>query len=172
MVALDDRGEQTRISNKKQEGTGLMTTSATRATKPPPRWYWIVSALALVWMLIGVAAWSADLLMDQRALDAMSEGQRQLYSARPDWLFVVYAIAIFSGLLGTIGLLARKIWAKWMFAISLAAIVLQFGYTFLIMNAVQLIGAAAAVPFPLVIFAIGALLLWMSIKAEKSGWIR
>lgn len=149
-----------------------MNTLATHATTTPPRWYWIVSALALVWMLIGVAAWTADLLMDQSALDAMSEGQRQLYVARPGWLFVVYAIAIFSGLLGTVGLLARKMWAKLMFAVSLAAIILQFGYTFLIMNAVQLIGAAAAVPFPIVIFAIGALLLWMSIKAERNGWIR
>ncbi len=142
------------------------------AASQPPRWYWIVSGLALVWMILGVLAWIADLMMDPTALDAMSDGQRQLYAARPGWLFIVYAIAVFSGLLGAIGLLARKLWAKWLLALSLAAIVLQFGYTFLIMNAVQLIGAAAAIPFPIIIFTIGALLMWMSVRAEGNGWLR
>jgi hypothetical protein len=137
----------------------------------PPKWYWIVSALALVWMLFGVLAWTADFLMDEAALEQMSEGQRQLYSVRPQWLFVIYAIAVFSGLVGTIGLLLRKGWATIAFAVSLAAIIVQFGYTLLVMDAVALIGAAAALPFPLVIFVIGLLLLWLSVHAKKSGWI-
>ena len=149
-----------------------MNTTAIHASTSPPKWYWIVSGLALVWMVIGVLSWTMDLLMDQAALEAMPEGQRQLYMARPQWLFVVYAIAIFSGLFGAVGLLLRKAWAKWMFVVSLVAIVVQFGYTFMVMNAIDLIGAAAAVPFPLVIFTIGACLLWMSIQAQKSGWLR
>jgi hypothetical protein len=149
-----------------------MNTTVIDASTTPPKWYWIVSVLALVWMIIGVFAWTMDLLMDQAALEAMPEDQRQLYMARPQWLLVVYAIAIFSGLFGAIGLLLRRAWAKWMFVVSLVAIVLQFGYTFMVMNAIELIGAAAAVPFPLVIFTIGALLLWMSIQAKKFGWIR
>lgn len=137
----------------------------------PPAWYWIVAALALVWMAIGVAAWVMDLLTDEAAIAQMSEAQQQLYRSRPTWLFAVYAVAIFAGLVGAIGLLLRKGWAVSSLAVSLIAIIVQFGYTFLGMDAIRVLGAAAAVPFPLVIFAIGAVLLWFSAHARKRGWI-
>ena len=137
----------------------------------PPTWYWVVSVLALIWMLFGVFAWTMDFLMDEAALAQMTDAQRQLYSVRPQWLFIVYAIAIFSGLVGAIGLVMRKAWAIPAFWISLIAIVIQFGYTLFGMDAIRLLGAAAALPFPIVIFAIGAALLWFAIRAKKSGWI-
>jgi len=137
----------------------------------PPTWYWAVSVLALIWMLFGVFAWTMDFLMDEAALAQMTDMQRQLYSVRPQWLFVVYAIAIFSGLAGVIGLLMRKAWAIPAFWISLIAIIIQFGYTLLVMDAVRQLGAAAALPFPIVIFAIGAALLWFALQAKKSGWL-
>ena len=101
----------------------------------------------------------------------MSEAQRQLYAARPQWLFAVYGVAIFSGLAGAIGLLLRKSWASTLFGVSLAAVIVQFGYTFLVMHAVEVLGAAAAIPFPLVIFVIGVVLLWFARRSRRSGWI-
>lgn len=137
----------------------------------PPRSYWIVAGIALVWMLFGVAAWFMDLLTDEAALAQMTDAQRELYLRRPQWIFIVYALAIFSGLVGAIGLLARKAWAVTAFAVSLAAVVVQFGYTFLVMRAAELLGAAAALPFPLVIFAIGLLLWRFAARAKARGWI-
>lgn len=137
----------------------------------PPTWYWVVSILALLWMLFGAVMWWMDLMMDPAALAQMSEAQQQLYASRPQWLFVVYAVAIFSGLLGSIGLLLRKRWATPLFLLSLVAIVVQFGYIFIAMRAVELLGAAEAVSFPVVIFAIGAGLWWLSGHARKRGWI-
>jgi hypothetical protein len=141
------------------------------STIKPPTWYWVVSVLALIWMLFGVFAWTMDFLMDEAALAQMTDAQRQLYSVRPQWLFIVYAIAIFSGLVGAIGLVMRKAWAIPAFSISLIAIVIQFGYTLFGMDAIRLLGAAAALPFPIVIFAIGAALLWFAMRAKKSGWL-
>ncbi len=146
-----------------------METSA--AAIKPPTWYWIVSSLALVWMLFGVMAWTADLMMTDEMAAQMSDAQRQLHEARPQWIFVVYGIAIFSGLLGAIALLLRKGWAVVAFAISLAAVVVQFGYTFIVMKAAQVLGAAVALPFPIVIFAIGAALLWFARHAKRVGWL-
>lgn len=137
----------------------------------PPRWYWIVSWLAVAWMLVGVMAWVMDLMMDEAAFARMSEAQRELYRRRPAWLFADYAVAIFSGLAGAIGLVVRKSWAVIAFGISLAAVFVQFGYFVFGMGAVELIGAAAALPFPLVIIAIGVALLWLSMEAQKRGWI-
>lgn len=137
----------------------------------PPKWYWVVAGLAVVWMLIGVMAWFADLMMDDAALAQMSQAQQQLHESRPQWVFVVYAIAIFSGLAGAIGLLMRKSWAVPALTISLAAVIVQFAYTFFVLNAIRLLGAAAALPFPLVIFAIGVALLWFATRSKKAGWI-
>ena len=136
-----------------------------------PRWFRVIAILAVIWMLFGVMAWIMDLMTDETALAQMSEAQRQLYASRPQWLFVVYAIAIFTGLAGAIGLVAKKAWATILLAISLVAIVIQFGYTFTAMHAVEILGPASAVPFPMVIFLIGAALLWFSLLAKRSGWI-
>jgi hypothetical protein len=137
----------------------------------PPRSYWVVAVLALAWMLLGVVAWTFDLMTDEQAVAGMSEPQRQLYAARPGWLFGVYAVAIFSGLLGAVGLLMRKRWAVMLLTLSLVAIVIQFGYTFLGMNAIGLLGPGEALPFPLVIFAIGVALLWFASRSRRSGYI-
>jgi len=140
-------------------------------TNRPPRWYWVVAILATLWMLFGVVAWCMDLMMDPATIAQMPEAQQQLYQSRPQWLFVVYGVAIFSGLLGAIGLLLRKRWATSLFLLSLLAVVVQFGYTFVAMHAVELLGAAQALPFPIVIFVIGVALWWFSGKAGKRGWL-
>jgi hypothetical protein len=145
--------------------------NSTSAAGKPPTWYWVVSGLALLWMLLGVMAWGMDLMTDEATVAEFSEAQRQLYASRPQWLFVVYGVAIFSGLGGAIGLLMRKSWASMLFAVSLVAIIIQFGYTFLGMHAVQVLGAAEAIPFPVVIFVIGVALLWFANRSRKAGWI-
>lgn len=137
----------------------------------PPRWYWIVTGLALLWMLFGVFALIMDVVTDETTLAELSEAQRQLYAARPGWLFGVYAAAILTGLAGVVGLLLRHAWAVTLLAVSLAAVVVQFGYTLFAMRAIELLGAQTALPFPLLIFAIGTALLWLALRARQRGWI-
>ena len=137
-----------------------------------PRWYWIVASLALLWMLFGVLAWVMDLTMSDAALAQMTEAQRQLYLSRPQWVFVVYAIAIFSGLAGVLGLLLRRTWAVPLLQLSLVAVIVQFAYTFLVMKVIQHVGVAAALPLPIAIFAIGAGLVMLARKARREGWLR
>lgn len=135
-----------------------------------PRWYWFVAGLAVLWMLFGVLAFVMDPLTDEAALAQMSEAERELFLERPTWLFVIYGIAVFSGLAGAIGLLMRRSWAVTAFVVSLAAIIIQFIYVLFVMDAMGRIGAVAALPFPLVIFVIGAGLLWFSLLARGRGW--
>lgn len=137
----------------------------------PPVSYWVVSILALLWMLVGVAAWFMDLLTDEAALAQMTDAQRELYTRRPQWVFLVYAVAIFAGLAGAVGLLVRKGWAVTAFGVSLVAVIIQFGYTFLVMRAAELLGTAAALPFPMFILVVGALLLWFSSRSKRRGWL-
>jgi hypothetical protein len=81
----------------------------------PPGWYWVVGVLVALWMLLGVVAWCVDLGMTAERLAAMPQAQQQLHASRPAWLFVVYGVAVFSGLAGAIALLARRKAAKPLF---------------------------------------------------------
>jgi hypothetical protein len=137
----------------------------------PPRWYSVVAVLAVLWMLAGVGAWFMDLLASDAMLAGMTEAQRQLYLARPGWIFLLYAVATFTGLAGAVGLLLRQAWAVPTLAVSLAAAVVQFGHLFLIANAVSAVGAATAIPLPAAVIVIGSGLLWLAISAVERGWI-
>ena len=149
-----------------------MSSAAQSTGIKPPTWYWVVSAIALVWMLIGLMSWVMDLMMDEAALAQMSEAQQQIYRARPSWIFALYAIAIFSGLIGAVGLLMRRQWSVMLFAVSLVTAIVQFGYILGIMDTIKLLGFATAATFPIVILVIGVALLWLASHAKKSGWFR
>lgn len=142
-----------------------------RASRPPGG-YWIVALLALAWMGFGLFALVMDYTMDEAGRAQMTAAQQQLMAARPAWLFGVYAVAIFSGLAGAIGLIMRQTWAVPAFSLSLLAIIVQFGYIIVGLDAVAILGAQQALLFPAVIFAIGVFLLWFATHARKRGWLR
>jgi len=137
----------------------------------PPWWYWAAAIIALLWTLLGVVAWTLDLLMDPADLAQLPAGQQALYVARPAWVFVLYAVAVFSGFAGAIGLLMRRRWVTTLFLLSLAAVVIQFGYILFGMDAIALLGPGKALPFPIMITLFGVFLLWFARYARRHGWI-
>ena len=136
-----------------------------------PKWFAVAAWVALLWMLSGAAAFVMDLLTDEAALAQMSAAQRELYEARPTWIFGMYAVAIASGLAGAVALLLRKAWAVPAFALSLVAVMIQFGYVLFGMKAIELVGASEAVTLPIIVFVAGMLMLWLAVKAKGAGWI-
>ncbi|WGK64440.1 hypothetical protein [Croceiramulus getboli] len=135
-----------------------------------PRWYWIISVTALVWNLLGVIQYFAQLNITDEMIEAMPAEQQPLYENLPGWFMTVFAIAVFSGLAGCIALLLRKQWAVVFFGISLAAVVVQNVYNLFLTDAIGVLGATAAV-LPLLVVLASAALLWFSISAQKRGWI-
>lgn len=142
-----------------------------RTQSKPPRWFLVVSIAALIWTLIGVFSFIMDPLTTEVRLAEMTDVQRQLFEARPTWLFLVYGISVLSGFAGAIGLLMRRSWAVPAFAISLVFVVIQFAYVLFVMDAIGLLGPLEALPLPLVILVFGALLLWLSLHARGKGWL-
>jgi hypothetical protein len=143
-----------------------VTTAAT-----PPRWFWVIAILVLLWMLMGVAAWTMDFLMDEAGIAALTDAQRTLYERRPQWVAGVYGVAVFSGLLGAILLLLRKSIAPSVLLVSLIAVCIQMGYTFGPMDAIGVLGAATAVPFPVTIIALGIAAVYVARLAQRNGWL-
>lgn len=136
-----------------------------------PAWFWIVSGLALLWEAMGCYAYLTQVSMGPEQLAALPAGQRQLFTAMPIWVAAAYGIATWGGLLGAIALLMRRGWAWALFIASLVAVLVQFGWSFLIADAATLVGPSAY-PLPIAIIAIAALLVWFSSMSSRHGWIR
>ena len=84
----------------------------TNSVSKPPMWFWIVSALALLWNLAGVMAYLGQAYMSIENLEKMSQAERLLYESQPAWVTGAFAVAVWGGALGCIALLLKKKWAK------------------------------------------------------------
>ena len=142
----------------------------TTTQKKPPTWFWIISVIALLWNIMGVIAYLADAYMSVETLAELSQEQRMLYESRPAWVTGVFAIAVWGGLIGSIGLLLRKKWAYIMFIISLIAVLAQNVYQFFLSNTFDVLGSAA-MAFPILIIIISILLILFSNWAKKNEFI-
>lgn len=138
----------------------------------PPGWFWVVGVLVALWMLVGVLAWCVDMGMSAERLAQLPAAQQQLYATRPQWVFVVYAIAVFTGLAGAILLLLRHKLAKTLFLVSLLAAIVQFGYIFAAMHALALLGPAMALPLPAMVIAVGLFTVWYARWCARHGLTR
>ena len=74
----------------------------------------------------------------------------------PPWLTGVWAIAVWVGLAGAVALLMRRRLARLAFGISLAAVVVQFGWIFLTTPIMTTIGPSAAY-LPAAIIIVGGI---------------
>ena len=99
----------------------------------------------------------------------MPEADQNFYNNIPAWVTAVFAIAVFSGTLGSITLLIKKKWAVILFIISLLTVLAQQFYNFFIQDFVALTGQRIYMPICIVVF--GAFLIWFSKYANNKGWI-
>ena len=130
-----------------------------------------IAVIALLWNLAGVFFWlSENFLMTEEIKATLPPEQLEMMNNAPSWGVIVYGIAVFAGVLGSILLLMRKKMAIPFFAISLLAILIQMGYWIIGMDAVGKLGAQAII-MPLIVIAIGIFLYFYSKGAAKKGWL-
>lgn len=136
----------------------------------PPRAFLIISIVALLWNVLGVASYIMQVTMSPEALAKMSEAERALMEAMPSWVTGAFAIATFGGLLASVGLVLKKAWCVPLFLVSLIAIILQFGYWLGVMDAAAVYGAEAFF-MPALVTVIAVFLVWYSRDARGKGWL-
>ena len=85
--------------------------------KPTPI-YWLISIIALLWNYKGVTAYLGQAYMTDEALKMLQEENQLYFSNLPAWVTAAFAVAVFGGFLGSIGLIIRKKWAYFMYIIS------------------------------------------------------
>lgn len=136
----------------------------------PAGWFWVVAVLALLWNGLGVMAFVMQVTMTREALDALPEAERLLYENLPLWVLIAFAVAVFGGLLGAIGLLLRKAWARTLFIVSFIGLMVQATYNFLLSDTFEVMGSGAMV-MPIVVIVIAVFLIWFASMARRRHWL-
>lgn len=143
----------------------------TSSTVKPPVWFWVVSVIALLWNLMGVASYLMDAYVSIEQLEAMTQEMRELYEGRPAWVTACFAIAVFGGTLASIALLLRKKWARTVFIISLIAAIAQFAHWLFMTNSPDVYGAEVYV-MPILVVIFGAYEIFFAKQGIEKGWLK
>ena len=135
-----------------------------------PKWYLPVTILALLWNLLGCAAYLSDVMLKPEDVAQMSAAQQALYASRTGWAVSATAIAVWGGAAGCIGLIWRKRWSIPLLILSLVGLIVQDAGLLLATT-----DALKAEPLTLVLqglvllIAIG--LVFLGRKASAQQWI-
>ena len=136
----------------------------------PPTWFWIVVIVALLWNLMGLMAFFAQILTPPEAIAALREAERALYENMPFWAYAAFALAVFCGTFGCVALAMRKGWAVLLFKLSLIGVIVQNVNAFFVQDSFAVFGPGGTIMVAMVI--VGAIaLVWFSLRARNNGWI-
>jgi len=135
-----------------------------------PGWFRPVAVAALIWNLLGCAAYVADVMITPEQVSQMTEAQQALYAARPSWAVGATATAVWFGAAGCLGLVLRRKWSTPLLLISLLGILAQDLWLFAMSGAAAAAGAVAFVLQGLVLL-IGIGLVLVARKASAQGWL-
>lgn len=132
---------------------------------------WIVAVLALLWHLMGVVDYLATQLRWEAYMSDFTQEQLDYFYGFPSWVVAAWAIAVWGGLLASIGLLLRKRWAVWLFALALAGLALSTLYNFVLSDGAAIMGTTGTI-FTVVIWIVTIALLLYARRQAAAGVLR
>lgn len=138
-------------------------------TKPTPL-YWLISTVALFWNFMGIIAYLGQAYISDDALKMLPEENQLYFSNVPAWVTAAFAVAVFGGFLGAIGLIIRKKWSYFLFVISFLALVAQHVYNFFIQNYIEMTGSKMILP--IVTFIVALFLIYFSKQKSQQGVLK
>ena len=138
---------------------------------PVPKSFRVIGVLALVWNLLGVAAYVMQVTMTNEALMQYPEAERAIYANMPVWATSAFAIAVTAGVLGSVLLLLRSAWAVPAFLLSLAGVFVQMYHAFAVANMMDVKGPSSVIG-PALVIGFGVALIWYSRSVKEKGWLR
>ena len=137
-----------------------------------PKWFWVVAIFFLLWNIMGVFSFFAHTFISEEALAALPDNEKELYGDYPIWTTIVFAIAVFFGLFGSLGLLLKKRWSKIAFIISLCAIIPQMIHNVFFTKSMDVYGPGQAATMPIMVVVSGFFLIWFSKYAINQNWLK
>ena len=142
-------------------------TSAGEARGKTPAHLWIVGVLALLWNLMGAFDYVATQFKLEFYMKNFSEEQLAFFYGFPAWAVAGWAFGVWGAFVGSVGLLLRKKWAVWAFAVSLAGMIVSSIYSFGLSDGASMMGTFEYI-FTAVIWVVAiALLAYARVQANR-----
>ena len=126
----------------------------------------VICSVTLIWNLIGIFNYLGFVYMSDEAFTSLSEEMQLFLNTRPAWVTGSFALAVFSGTIGNIGLLLRKKWANFILIISLISVVAQTIYNFIIQQIVEI--PSSEIVVMILINFVAVFLVYYSQKHNKN----
>ncbi|MBL4725046.1 MAG: hypothetical protein JKY73_06735 [Lutibacter sp.] len=137
-----------------------------------PIWFWVIAIFFLLWNIMGIISFFGHTFISDESLAKLPEKERELYGDYPIWTTIIFAIAVFGGFIGSIGLVLKKKWAKMAFIISLVAIIPQMIHNVFFTKSMEVYGQGQAMTMPIMVVVFGMFLVWYSNMAINKRWIK
>ncbi|TGX39324.1 hypothetical protein E5A74_16875 [Sphingomonas naasensis] len=137
----------------------------------PTGWFTLIAVLLVAWGLLGCLSLYLHIAYGPDIDPAATDWDRAFYAALPAWLNAVYAVAVGTGLLGSIALLMRSRLARPLYLVSLIAVIVQFGTLFLTTDLIAHKGVVVATGFPIFIALMAVFQIWFAGYAQRRGWL-
>ena len=144
------------------------TTNSGSARAKTPIHLWIVGVLSLLWNAMGAFDYLATHLALESYVSQLSAEQMAYFEAFPSWAVAGWALGVWGSLAGSTGLLARRNWAVWAFAISLFGLLVSSIYNFGLSNGAEIMGDAGVI-FTIVIWVVAILLFFYARRQSQRG---
>jgi hypothetical protein len=135
-----------------------------------PGWFRVVALLAVLWNLFGVYQYLASVGTVPMMMEPTAAELGAL-SRAPTWYTGAFALAVFSGLLGAVGLALGKAWARSLLVLSLIAMLIAFTWWCFMSGLMESMGNAV-LAMPAMVIAVALLLVWLANMGVKKGWLR
>jgi hypothetical protein len=137
----------------------------------PPMTFWLISGAALIWNLFGLMVYYMQVSATPEQLAAgYSPEQVAMIESTPVWATSAFAVAVTTGVLGSLMLLFRKSLALPFFVVSLVAVLIQNVHSYVLNDAYAVFGMTP-VYIQATIVVIGIFLIFYSMSAKKRRWL-
>jgi len=138
-------------------------------TRPKtPVHLWIVGVVALLWNAMGAFDYLATKLQLDFYMSNYSEEQLAYFYGFPAWATSFWAIAVWSALAGSVGLLLRKKWSVWAFGVAIVGLVMTTIYNFGMSNGAEIMGSVGVI-MSIAVWVISISLLVYAWAQAKTG---
>jgi hypothetical protein len=135
-----------------------------------PKWFVVVAVIALIWNLLGCAAYLMDVMMSTEDIAKLPADQQAMYAARPGWSVGATAVAVWFGALGCLALILRKRWAFVLLVLSLLGVIVQDVALFGLSGA-GAAGGPVAYAMQGVVLVVAILLVLLARKGIREQWL-
>ena len=134
-----------------------------------PKWFMVVSVILLIWNLMGVMAYIAQVTMSPEALALLPDEQRQLYETTPAWATAAFAVAVNCGALGCLLLVLRRNLSGLFLQLSLAGVLVQMYHSFVMTKSYEVFGPGGLI-MPVMVLIIAIYLVLLANRAKTHRW--